>query len=94
MTSRLHKDSCLLRSGDKRPSGELGRLFPLKHIEAGKLCVEMQRPRLDRPFLQQELSRFLGTRDDAVLSGLPGEHGYGLVPSFRVHGAAPGRVEA
>ena len=94
MTLRLHENTRFIGRRDKRVSGVFGRHFPAQHGDTRLPREKMPRLRLYRPLLQQEPCRFLGTRDDAMLSDIRGLDGNGLGPSFRVHGAAPRGVAA
>lgn len=94
MTSPLHQYVSLHRGSDESLPCELRWLFP---VEYSKTCFtggEVCWSGFFRPTQQQELASIGRGRDHPHLSGLPSEHGYGGVPSFRVHGAAPRGVAA
>ena len=85
-----HEYPRFLSGSNESLSSMLGRLQTVQDIDAGKSSVEVcWSGFLDRPFREQEPRCFLCGGDDAVLSELCGLDGYGLGPSFRVHGAAP-----
>lgn len=95
MTSPLHQYVRLHRGSNESLSSMLGRLQTVQDIDAGKSSVEVcWSGFIDRPFREQEPRRFLCGGYDAVLPDLPGFDGYGGVPTFRVHGAAPRGVAA
>lgn len=84
-----HEYPRFIGSTNKRLSRVLRRLHAVQDIEAGNPSGEVSRSRIThRPFREQEPRCFLCGGDDAVLPELPGLDGYGLGPSFRVHGAS------
>lgn len=89
MTLGLDKDTSFLSSGNERLSSVIWLSLPLKDGETGYSSIEVSGTGLDRPSLQQEPCGFLCGGDVSDTAEPFGLHLDGLVPSFRVHGAAP-----
>lgn len=95
MTLPLHQYVSLHRGSNESLSSMLGRLLSVEYGNTGDAGEQVcWSGFIDRPFREQEPRCFLCGGDDAVLPDLPGFDGYGGVPSFRVHGAAPRGVAA